>query len=49
MAAVGSGLYPTLGEAADSMRGKTVRFTPQIDEARRSERLERWRKALLAA
>ena len=49
LAAVGAGLHRSLPDAASAMRGKTERFTPQIDEERREERLTRWRKALLAA
>ena len=48
-AAVGAGLYPTLADAAEAMRGKARCFTPRIDEGAREERLARWRKALAAA
>ena len=48
-AAVGAGLYPTLHEAAEAMRGTAQCFTARIDEAARAERLARWRKALAAA
>jgi len=48
-AAVGVGLYPSLEDAAQAMRGKTRCFRPRIDEDARAERLARWRKALAAA
>ena len=47
-AAVGAGLYPTLDDAAQAMRGAARCFSPRIDEAARAERLVRWRKALAA-
>ena len=43
-AAVGAGLYPTLDDAAQAMRGAARCFSPRIDEAARAERLVRWRK-----
>lgn len=45
-AAVGAGLYPTLEEAALSMRGSTRDFIPAMDEDVRAQRLARWRAAL---
>ena len=47
-AAVGAGLYPTIDDAAQAMRGAARCFSPRIDEAARAERLVRWRKALAA-
>ena len=47
-AAVGAGLYPTLDDAAQAMRGAARCFSPRIDQAARAERLVRWRKALAA-
>ena len=49
LAATGAGLYPDLAAAAETMRGKLTRFEPEMDEAVRSERLARWKKALPAA
>ena len=49
LAATGAGLYPDLAAAAETMRGKLPRFEPEMDEAVRSERLARWKKALPAA
>ncbi|WP_298336741.1 glycerol kinase GlpK [uncultured Erythrobacter sp.] len=49
LAAAGAGLYGDLPGAAQAMRGDLTTFEPQMDEATRSERLARWRKALAAA
>jgi glycerol kinase len=49
LAATGAGLYPSLGAAAEAMRGELARFTPQLAAGVREERLQRWRKALAAA
>ncbi len=49
LAAAGVGLYADLASAAAKMRGSLKRFEPEMDEATRVERLERWRKALAAA
>lgn len=49
LAAAGAGLYPDLASAADQMRGKLTRFTPDMDDAVRADRLERWKKALTEA
>ena len=48
LAAAGAGLYGSLDEAAQAMRGKLSRFEPSMDESVREERLTRWRKALSA-
>ncbi len=48
LAAAGAGVYPDLESAAEAMRGKTKRFTPNMENAVREERLTRWRKALNA-
>jgi glycerol kinase len=49
LAATGAGLYPTLDDAADAMRGELARFDPAMPAGVREERLGRWRKALAAA
>ncbi len=49
LAAAGSGLYPDLAGAAEAMRGNLKRFEPDMSDDVRSDRLERWRKALAAA
>jgi glycerol kinase len=49
LAATGAGLYPSLAEATQAMRGKLHRFEPQMDEDVRSERIARWQKALALA
>ncbi|TIX51197.1 glycerol kinase GlpK [Alteraurantiacibacter aquimixticola] len=46
LAAVGSGLHPSLGAAAAEMIGETSSFTPQMDAARRETRLAAWAEAL---
>ena len=48
LAATGAGLYPSLQDAADAMRGELTRFEPDMDDGAREERLDRWRTALLA-
>ncbi len=45
LAAVGSGIYPTLQDVA-AMRGAVARFTPSLDENARSNRLVGWANAL---
>ena len=45
LAAVGSGVYPTL-EAAAGMRGAVDRFEPSLGSATRQRRLDGWRKAV---
>ena len=45
LAAVGSGIYPTLQDVA-AMRGAVARFTPSLDEGARSNRLVGWANAL---
>ena len=47
-AAVGAGLYRSLEDAAQAMRGETKRFAPAMDGNVREERLGRWKKALAA-
>ena len=49
LAATGAGLYPTLGDAAQAMRGTLSRFEPRMEVGEREERLVRWRKALAAS
>ncbi|QUL36698.1 glycerol kinase GlpK [Erythrobacter sp. JK5] len=49
LAAAGAGVQPDLASAAEAMRGTLTRFEPDMDDARRQERLSRWRKALAAA
>ena len=49
LAAVGAGLFATLEDAADAMRGPVRRFTPALDATIRDERLARWHRALAAA
>ncbi len=46
LAALGAGLFGSLGEAAQAMRGGTQRFTPAMNEAVRAGRLAAWQKAL---
>lgn len=48
LAAVGVGLYPTLGEAARAMRGPTQTFHPAMNEATRAARIKAWKQALAA-
>ena len=49
LAASGAALYPDLASAAERMRGKLTRFEPDMEEAEREARLERWSKALATA
>jgi len=49
LAAVGVGLHPDLDSAAIAMRGALVCFSPVMDDAVRSERLDRWNRTLSAA
>lgn len=46
LAATGAGLYPSLADAAQAMRGRTTRFTPALDAAQRKTRLAGWQSAL---
>ncbi len=48
-AATGVGWYVDLPEAAEAMRGTVDRFEPQMAPDVRTERLQRWEKALAAA
>ncbi len=45
LASVGSGLHPTLADAA-IMRGSVTRFEPKIDDTTRTRRLDGWSEAL---
>jgi glycerol kinase len=49
LAAVGAGVHPTLGAAADGMRGKGRCFNPGMSENVREARLARYARALAAA
>lgn len=49
LAATGAGLHPDLASAAAAMRGTPQRFSPDMPESVRAERLDRWRAALAAA
>lgn len=46
LAATGAGLYDSLPEAVQAMRGDTSRFTPDIDAKVRKARLAGWQNAL---
>ena len=48
-ASVGAGIYATLEEAADAMRGATQSFSPNISSETRDARLARYFKALSVA
>ena len=49
LAASGAGLYPDLASAAAAMRGKLMRFEPEMERTTRNARLTRWRTALSVA
>ncbi len=49
LAGVGVGMFMSLEEAAQSMRGAVDHFVPQMDAETREDRLARWRRALAAA
>lgn len=49
LAAVGAGIYADLPGAAAAMRGALTRFLPSMEDDLRQQRLERWRRALIAA
>ncbi|MEO0690123.1 MAG: glycerol kinase GlpK [Pseudomonadota bacterium] len=49
LAATGAGLYTDLPSASANMRGELKRFEPNMTDQVRSDRLERWKKALSAA
>jgi glycerol kinase len=49
LAAAGAGLYPSLGQAAQAMRGHLARFEPAMEAEVRDARLAAWKKALSAA
>jgi glycerol kinase len=46
LAAVGSGIYPSLDAAANSMRGEVTRFEPRMCASDRQRRLDGWKAAL---
>ena len=46
LAGLGGGLYATLPEAAEAMRGEVRLFTSAIGDAERNARIAAWRKAL---
>jgi len=46
LAGLGSGLYPTLESAAESMRGEVSHFAPQMPDDVRRTRLKAWQEAL---
>ncbi|MXO84543.1 glycerol kinase GlpK [Altererythrobacter aurantiacus] len=48
LAAVGAGVYRSLEEAADAMRGETAIFAPEMGDEERAERRALWEKALSA-
>ena len=48
LAAVGAGVYRSLEEAADAMRGETAIFAPEMGDDERAERRALWEKALSA-
>ncbi len=48
LAATGAGLHPTLGAAAQAMRGQLSQFSPMMENSVRQVRLADWRKALAA-
>ncbi len=48
LAGLGAGLFDTLQEAADAMCGATKKFEPEMPDDVRSERLDRWNKAIAA-
>ena len=47
LAAHGAGLFGSLAEAAQAMRGGTQHFLPAMNEAVRAARLAKWQKALV--
>ena len=49
LAASGAGLYPDPASAAAAMRGKLMRFEPEMERTTRNARLTRWRTALSVA
>lgn len=49
LAAMGAGIYSTLEEAANAMRGPTRIFEPRLADSERAERLSRWQSAIAAA
>ena len=46
LAATGAGLYPDLAQAAAAMSGAARDFTPAMDAATRTGRLENWKEAV---
>ena len=49
LAAVGAGLFASLEDAAQAMRGPVRQFTPALEPSVREERLTRWSRALAAS
>jgi glycerol kinase len=48
LAGVGRGLFASLDEAAEAVRGTVARFSPASDDAARKQRMKRWDKAVAA-
>ena len=48
LAGVGSGLFASLDEAAEAVRGPVALFSPASDDAARKQRMKRWDKAVAA-
>lgn len=48
LAGLSAGLFASLEDAASAMRGQSRNFSPQMDAAIRTARLDAWRKALAA-
>ena len=48
LAGVGAGLFASLEEAAEAVRGPVARFSPGSDPATRKQRMERWDQAVAA-
>jgi glycerol kinase len=49
LAGVGAGIFASLEQAAEAMRGGSSRFEPGMADGEREQRLARWRRALAAA
>jgi glycerol kinase len=48
LAGIGAGLFASLGEAADAVRGTAERFTPACDAQSRDRRIARWDQSVAA-
>jgi glycerol kinase len=48
LAGVGRGLFASLDEAAEAVRGPVALFSPASDDAARKQRMKRWDKAVAA-